>query len=284
MLLVFLQASCLPDPLEVKDIPVVKPEIVVNAQIIPDQSLLVLLTKAFGALDASDDSDPEKLLNQIAVNDALVTLSGPRGTDTLPLLENGIYRGGAIPFQEGEIYELKVESPTLGTVHATTTVQSRVKFKDIEAELVFTEFDDSLAQITYSIQDPVEPNWYMINVQEVEREDVSKNLLNPRAFTILLDDAEFNGSFYGDRFRVFPRDYAPGDTIAVSLSNLSEEYFQFVQQRLDNRLNFVEFLGEPVNYPSNVVGGRGFFNLYIPDFRIFILEEEGSIPIELFPE
>lgn len=29
---------------------------------------------------------------------------------------------------------------------------------------------------------------------------------------------------------------------------------------------------EAANYPSNVVGGRGYFNLYIPDVRFFILE------------
>ena len=36
--------ACLPDPLEVNGLPVVKPEIVVSTQIIPDQSLVVLLT------------------------------------------------------------------------------------------------------------------------------------------------------------------------------------------------------------------------------------------------
>ena len=49
--------GCLPEPLDVDGIPVVKPQIVVSTQIIPDQSLIVLLTKTFGALDASDDSD-----------------------------------------------------------------------------------------------------------------------------------------------------------------------------------------------------------------------------------
>ena len=71
--------GCLPEPLDVKGLPVVKPQIVVSTQIIPDQSVIVLLTKTFGALDASDDSDPEALLDQIAVNDATVTITGPQG-------------------------------------------------------------------------------------------------------------------------------------------------------------------------------------------------------------
>src|SRR5688500_11436031 len=73
-------SSCLPEPLDVKGIPVVKPQIVVSTQIIPNQSLVVLLTKTFGALDASNDSDPEELLKQIAIDDAVVTIAGPQGT------------------------------------------------------------------------------------------------------------------------------------------------------------------------------------------------------------
>ncbi len=45
-----------------------------------------------------------------------------------------------------------------------------------------------------------------------------------------------------------------------------------MELRQDNRFSLVEFLGEPINYPTNVVGGKGFFNLYIPDIRTFVLE------------
>src|SRR3990170_7404578 len=78
--LIIIMWGCLPEPLDVQGIPVVKPQIVVSTQIIPDQSVVVLLTKTFGALDASDDSDLEELLKQIAVDDASVTITGPEGT------------------------------------------------------------------------------------------------------------------------------------------------------------------------------------------------------------
>lgn len=264
--------GCLPEPLDVDGIPVVKPQIVVSTQIIPHQSLIVLLTKTFGALDASDDSDPEELLEQIAIDDATVTVAGPTGTYELQRLENGVYGGLIIPFVAGEMYELRVNSESLGEVYATTTVKPLVSFDEIKAELVFNGFDDTLAQITYRLSDAAEQNWYMLNVQQIERDELVENLLNPRAFTRLLEDTEFNGESYQETFRVFPRDFIPGDTIAVSLSNISKEYYDFINLRLDNRFSFVEYLSEPVNYPSNVTGGKGFFNLYIPDVETFILE------------
>jgi hypothetical protein len=269
----FVLLSCIPDPLEIDGIPVVKPEIVVSTQIIPDRSLLVLLTKTFGALDGVNDSVPDAFLEQIVVSDAIVTISGPQSLDTLIALGDGVYGGIFIPFAENEEYTLRVISESLGEVNATTTVKPMIAFDAIQADLYYNGFDDTLAQITHRIIDPSGANWYMLNVQEVEREDIIENIINPRAFTRLVEDSGFDGGAYEETFRVVPRDYSPGDTIAVSLSNISEEYYDFVKLRLDNRFSLVEFLGEPINYPSNVKGGKGFFNLYIPDVRFFVLEE-----------
>lgn len=264
--------ACVPEPLEVDGVPVVKPQIVVSSQIIPNQSVVILLTRTLSALDASNDSDPQELIDQIAVNDAVVTIAGPDGIDTLLFLDNGLYGGVFIPFRENEVYTLNVKSESLGEVQASTMVKPQVRFKDIEATLYYNGFNDTLAQIKYTVVDPELSNFYMVNVQEVERRDVVENVINPRAFTKLIDDGAFNGHEFGEQFRVFPRDYQPGDTIAVSLSNISEDYFRFMQLRIDNRFSLVEFLGEPINYPTNVKGGRGFFNLYVPDVRFFVLE------------
>lgn len=274
LLLMLIVTSCLPEPLEVKDIPEVKPQIVVNTQILSDGSMAVLLTKTFGALEASDDSDPQELLNQIAVNDAIVIIEGPTGVDTLIFLQTGFYGGVTLNLQEGERYQLTAISETLGEVTATTIVKPQVRFDDIDVNLYFTGYDDTLAQVTYQLNDPPGKNHYMINVQHISLQNpVEEQLLNPRAFTKLLDDHSFDGQPFGETFRAFPRDYAAGDTVSVLLSNISEDYYDFIQLRLDTRFSFVEFISEPANYPTNVSGGKGFFNLYIPDVRFFVMEE-----------
>lgn len=266
--------SCLPEPLEVKNIPSVNPEIVVSTQIIPDSSLVVILTKSFSALDANTNTNPEELLNMISINDALVTITGEGRTDTLELIENGFYGGIRIPFKNNGIYELKVKSETMGEVKAVTEVKPKINFNKVEAGLFVDNFNDTLAQITYSFFDPEEVNWYMVNVQEAEQEDIIRNSINPGAYTILFGDADFKDNLREEQFRVTSRDYSPGDTIVVSLSNISREYYSFMKLRLDNRLNFIEFLSEPINYPSNIEGGKGFFNLYVPHIRTFVLEND----------
>jgi hypothetical protein len=271
-MLSFLITACLPDPLEVDGIPAVKPQIVVSSQIIPDESLLILLTKSFGALEASDDSDPQALLDQIAVTDALVTISYGNRVDTLLPLGNGFYGGIQIPFLPEVDYTLDVDSELLGKVTSTTKVKPQVSFTGLEAELFYDNFDDTLALVTYAMTDPPEKNWYMLNVLKVEQDDLQENLLNPRDFVVLKDDAEFSESDFSESFTVVPREFSDGDTIAVYLSNISKEYYDFIQLRLDNRFSLVEFISEPLNYPSNVTGGKGYFNLYVPDIRFLILE------------
>lgn len=266
--------QCIPDPLEVKNIPEVKTEIVVSTQIVPDESLVVFLSKTIGAIDVSDNDDPLEVFNYISVNDAIVSIEGPNGIDTLLLLGLGLYGGVDIEFIDGETYKLHVESESLGKVEATTTAVSQVLFDSIEVERYFNGFDDTLAQVTYTIKDPVEKNHYMINVQRFSLDDppIYERVLNPGAYTRLVNDEDFEDNEIGETFRAVWDDYQPGDTVLVSLANVSEEYYDYLKLRLDNRFGLVEFVSEPINYPSNVQGGRGFFNLHIPDMRFFIME------------
>src|SRR5262245_59965527 len=125
--------SCLPEPLSIDGLPVVKPQIVVSTQIVPDRSLVVLLTKTFGALEGSDDSDPAELLQQIAVDDAVVVITGADGPDTLVNIGAGFYGEVIIPFEAGQVYSLYVNSASLGEITATTTVTQQIRFEDIEA-------------------------------------------------------------------------------------------------------------------------------------------------------
>jgi hypothetical protein len=273
MMLIFLMSACTPDPLEVKNIPALTPQIVVSSQIIPDQSVAILLTRTFGALDASDDSDPQKLLDQIAIMDATVSVSIDGNVYLLDSLGSGIYGGTGIPFTPGAACILNVRSESTGTVTATANVQSQVSFVQVTAELHYSGREDTLAQVTYTLSDPAEiSNWYMLTAQRLRRKSAEENIIDPRAFVELVSDAAFDGKKYSDHFLTGFRGYKPGDTLMVSLANVSEEYYHFMQQRADNRFSLVEFLGEPANYSSNIDGGKGFFNLYVPDIRFFVLK------------
>ncbi len=271
ILVATLLLSCLPEPLPVDDIPKLETKIVVSSQIIPNTGLVVFVSKSIGALDAGDDSDPESLIEQIAISDALVTLSVNETLDTLENLGNGLYGNIILDWQNNVDYTLTVNTALLGSVSAVARIPDFISFDEVSATIFDNGFD-SLAQITYQLTDPPGENYYMINVQRFRSSQELSSLVNPRIFTKLFDDREFDGEEKNETFNVLFQEFSEGDSIAVSMANISKAYYDFLKVRSDNRFSFVEFAGEPINYPSNVQGGYGFFNLHTPDVRVFILE------------
>lgn len=263
--------SCMPDPLDVDDFELPPTRIVVSSMILPDQSVAVLLTKSIGALEASDESDPRELISDIAINDATVTLTVDGEVYPLNLLQDGVYQGIGIPLVEGLECHLNVVSGSYGKVSASTTVQAPIYFDTVKAEPYVNEHNQYWAEVTYTIKDPPTPNYYLLNVQKAKRKDLVENILKPEAYTRQVEDKKFNAQEFSEMFRAMHKDFYPGDSLEVSLSNVSLDYFKYVGMRLENRLELVEVFSEPVYYPTNVRGGRGFFTLHLTDVRVVVL-------------
>lgn len=263
--------GCLPDPLEVTDIPALESKIVVSSQIVPNTGLVVFVSKSIGALDVGGGSNPADLINQIAIADAIVTISDGSSLDTLQALGSGLYGNIILDWQRDVDYVLTVSTIRLGRVEAVTRIPEFVPFDQVRSALVYNGFD-SLAQISYRFTDPPGANQYMINVQRFSSAQDAISLVNPRIYTRLLDDKDFEGQEKEETFDVLFQEFSEGDSIAVSLTSISRPYYDFLKARSDSRFSFVEFAGEPINYPANVQGGYGFFNLHTPDIRFFVLE------------
>jgi len=266
-----VMSACIPDPLDVHGIPQLEQKIVVSSQLIPNFAVAVLLTKSIGALDASDDSDPEALIEQIAVDDAAVRIEGNGQSYTMQHIGYGVYAVAQLDLIAGQTYTLYVNSISMGEVKATTTVKPLIRFADLKTSIHISG-RDTLTDISYRINDPDGKNWYMMNAQRFSRNRISERILNPWITTKLLDDASFEGGVKEDSFRMIFDEVKSGDTVAVLLSNIDLDYYNFMKIREDSRFGLASYLGEPINYPTNVEGGLGFFNLYVPDIRVFVLE------------
>ena len=270
-LLTTLLLSCMPDPLEVEQLTFPETEIVVSSLILPDRSVAVLLTKSIGALEANKESDPRALIEDIAINDADVSITVNESVYKLKLLQDGVYQGIGIPLIEGTECHLTVVSKEYGRVTASTIVQAPIFFDTVRAEPYINQYNDYWAQVSYTIKDPPSPNYYLLNVQKAKRKDLVENILKPDAYTRPVEDKAFNAQEYSERFSAMNKKFYPGDSIEVSLSNVSLDYFNYVTLRLENKLELVEIFSEPIYYPTNVRGGRGFFTLHLTDVRVIVL-------------
>jgi hypothetical protein len=149
-------------------------------------------------------------------------------------------------------------------------VPVRVPFASVSTSM-YPLGPDSLVRVDYSLQDPIGKNYYMVSVQRFSRKQQLNDLLNPRVFTHLVTDEAFDGQHFEEDFKTLFQKYSKGDSIAVVMSNVSADYYAFLKIRND-RFRFSEFASEPMNYPTNVNGGYGFFNLHAQDARVFVLK------------
>lgn len=259
--------SCVPEPLKLEDLEMAPPEIVVSSTVLSDTSVVILLTRSIGALEANSRSDPKELMAQIAINDAVVTMTSNNVSYGLVRVQNGMYQSQGMPLVTGNEYFLEVVSPSLGRVTSRAVVQQPVGFDTVKAGPPSPVSYEFIRSVAYTISDPPTRNYYVINFQTAKKSIVMENLLRPDTYTRLLTDESFNGQEFSETFNAITS-HPYYDSVSVSIANVSKEYFDYVKLRMENDLELVEIFSEPIEYPTNVQGGKGFFELHISDIRM----------------
>lgn len=278
--------SCIPEAVEI-EIPQAPVKLVVASQIIPENFIIVQVSRSFGALESTNDSSgsgvSDDLLERILADSARVTITYRDGTDTLTNLGAGLYFSNVTNLYEGETYTLAVFDSTSGeSVISTATVLPIVPLQDAGYYLDVINYDPNLPQLTdtltrfiVELNDPSGENFYMVNAYKISLGDTApgsglftQNSLSP---TVTFFDKQYPNTIIRDTF-TFDQ-FAPGDTVALTLSNISKSYYEFLNTRQRSGESiFSLLLKEPITYPSNIEGGYGQFNLHLPSLALMIIQ------------
>ncbi|GAB4408271.1 MAG: hypothetical protein OHK0039_11230 [Bacteroidia bacterium] len=284
-LLLLVLVSCIPDPVPIT-VPQAEARLVVASQMLPGNFVLVNVSRSFGALEYDPDQTDtlgDDLLARILVDSARVVLAWPGGTDTLLPLGAGSYLSLGHQVQGNQTYELHVfDSLTGQEVRAATVVLPQVplgelsyRFEYVRSNILDTFFTDTLLHLDVQFEDPAGANYYMLNAYRFSLPD--SNSLS-RIFTggsgiptTIISDQILGGPRYRDTLTY--NQFRPGDTLAVALSNIDRGYYEYLATRERSGTSlFAILLREPVNFPSNVVGGYGYFTLQLPSLNLILLE------------
>lgn len=269
--------ACTPDPLEIT-IPQAETQIAVYSQVLPDEALVIFLTKSFSALQTpaplpdtvSGSIVTDEFLQQIVVENAILTVIGPGYRETLFNVSNGVYIGLDFPFMPGSEYTLNAYNPdTDKSISAKATTLPIVYFDTIMAERM-TGINSDKVLFKYRINDLPGDNYYLINYY---RDSIPSSSLfsfgnnKDLGVSIAFSDRSYpeNKVEREDMIEILE-----SDSIEVTLTNISKDYFDFLKAR--ERVG-VSFLTEPVVYPSNVEGGLGFFNLHFPSVKVVAIKQ-----------
>lgn len=274
--------ACVPRPIDI-DVAPAESQIVIASQVIPDRALVVAVTRSFSALAIdveNGDSVSNDFLSDLLVEHARVTVSFAGVTEELFRLGPGVYASINTLQFPNEVYALQVyDSTTDQTVTSNTLMLPFVGF-DTLRPIVDRTVGDTSIQLEYSITDPPGDNWYAINV--VKQGDANSNAgidinsffsagLNVITQTRLVSDKAFSGNTISEKFDLL--EVNAEDSIVVTISNISREYFDYLQasERAQGLLSSIT--QEPINRPTNIRDGLGFFNAHFPDIRYFDLKE-----------
>lgn len=276
--------SCQPKPLDI-DVEPAQPKLVVASQLIPNKIMIVMVTRSFSALKGKGAQDADTVsqdfLDEILVKNALVTVSYFGNTDTLYMLSPGVYASiNTLQYTYG-VYTLHVNDADAGLeVTSSTTLLPKVSF-DTVYPVVIKNPGDTVVDISYQLTDNTnEENYYVVNYIKKVNAQNSPGIDINQVFSLgsnyfqsyfdLLSDASFTDGKYSTQKHL--ETVTHQDSIAVMVSNISKGYYDFLSSYKRSG-SFVNLLtGEPINYPTNVEGGYGYFNAHYPNTHYFDLK------------
>ncbi|MCU0430497.1 MAG: DUF4249 domain-containing protein [Cytophagaceae bacterium] len=271
--------SCNPAPLEV-NLQEEAPKLVVSSQIIPGDFMLVTLSRTFSPLKGEEQKDDTSnaFLQSVLVNRARVTIEYNGTSDTLFRVTSGVYMSTQVLLNPYTEIRLNVYDSLNGDqVQAVSFIKPRVSLSSVNIDIE-VRASDTLYYLAYSFDDPSEDNWYLTSVLHI---DSSRTLAQNNAdifsgeSNYIFEKTESDRSFEQVSSRVEKRErllgVKRGDTLALVFSNISFEYFDFLEARNRSEGLIPIITGEPINYPTNVQGGYGFFNTHNPDIRFFLV-------------
>ncbi len=269
--------SCEPDPIEIV-LPPHEAKLVIATQVFPERYMVVQVSKSFSSLAGPGDNiaNDSTLLKNLLVEHALVQVSYNGQTETLKHLRNGLYYSTKILQNFRQTYTLFVKDSVSGLeCRAATEMLAPIAFDKVEPQVKRTASDTTMA-LHYSLSDPgPERNFFLITLVGASRKNVipwqgPKSLNQIREQLILLDDSQFtNGKFS----KTENLTVQSSDTLVVAISNISEPYYRYLElyQKSNGFIN--QLTGEPINLPSNIQNGYGFFNAHNPTAHVFRMSD-----------
>lgn len=267
--------NCRPKSIDI-DLPQAEKKLVISSQVIPGSIMVVTVSRSLDTrgFNIDEDSLSQNVLNQLLVDSGTVTISYNGISDTLFSAPGvpGVFLSVTTPQILNTTYNLYAKDYNTGMeVTASAFMLPQVVLNNASA-IKDTSGEFDVTTVSYDFTDPQgEDNWYMVNFYAQKDSssvgggfnlNENDNVLKE---TIILTDKDFSTANYSDTYLL--RDWNQ-DTIAVSISNISKGYYDYLSARLRSGGLFTSITREPVNHPTNIIGGYGFFTTHKPSIKI----------------
>lgn len=279
--IVIFALACTPEDLFI-DVEPAEEKMVVSSQFIPDNLLVVTVTRSFSALLTNNSSDLANTdIERLIVGDGYVEATTNEGSVELTQIadNSGVYVGDIGVVSAGDLVELFVyDSLTGDTITSSTNAMPQVRLEEVSVSKEINN-NDTTSTYTYSFIDEPGDNWYILHTYGINNlpSIVDDSLIFSLADEDLLIASELISDIALEPGLVTREIELPffdsPDTVAFMLTNISEGYFRFLDARQRTGGIIASATGEPVNHPTNIENGYGYFNIHIPHVVLGYNEE-----------
>ncbi len=274
LLCVVLAASCRPTPIDI-EVPQQPPTITLSSATFSDRGVLVAAAYSANSLvnleDSIENAEPGDLVNAMFVDSATVTIAEEgQNPVTLRQVAKGVYGSMDLNLTEGKKYHLTLTDNQKGiVVSSSTTFVRRPDVDTIFAQRTING-KDTVCKLNIRLNNvnPRDRFFVAYNTSGAIRSALNPNGLNlsslnsfePKRLELITGEQIQNGTLQKEILLKS----ANTDTLIVTVGKTDEHYFKYLDAYKRTGYLINQLTGEPINLPSNVTNGYGYFALYTP--------------------
>ena len=216
----------------------------------------------------------------ILVDSALVTIEDGFSIDTLEKVSPGLYRTTSVNLQSGNVYTLKVLDYKSGRYVQASTQYQPPLFIDSMKPFVDRRPRDTAVQLTLDLHDDRPGTDYYLMAYDKINPITIPSAIGSSNFAILNSDVQKRVEVFSDAeaiagriTKTFNLEIGPRDTLFVQYGRITKGYYDFLASYKRSGSILTQATAEPVTLPSNIMNGLGYFSLYDPGWRGFVLRD-----------
>jgi hypothetical protein len=274
-------ASCRPKPIDI-EVPQKGGQLSISSTCVDAHTVYVSASYSVSSMmrvvDTSTLGDAPGIPRELLIDSAIVTLQAAgRPADTLRKLSPGIYGRRDLELQPGLAYTLTVRDFDKGHIATGTTTYLPAPSIDSMAPSRTPGATDTLSKLHLKLSNVSAGSYYFVSYNTVRnaREHAIPLPMNGEALNLFAPKqlALFTGeeAVAGQLRQAITLQVAPTDTVYVQVGEIDRAYYNYLAAYKRSGALINQLTGEPINLPTNIYTGFGYFSLYQPLRAVFDL-------------
>lgn len=279
---VFLSlVGCKPGPLDIA-IPQRPETITISSVALNDYTVAVAAGYSINSLvnleDSLEQNDGQRIPKEMLLDSATVTISeNGQIPFNLTQVSTGVYGSRDIKLKEGVQYTLSVIDHKKGiAVTSSTCFMAKPHVEKVYPEVI-KSVTDTVTRLHVHLENVKAGDHYFVfynTATDARANFMGSNMSVAALKTFEPKHLELLTADEGDKLeKTLSLSVKSTDTLNVTIGKIDDAYYKYLAAYKRTGYLINQLTGEPINLPTNVNAGFGYFSLYVPERKVFNLKE-----------